>query len=96
MKWLYIIYMLVSAVLMLGTLLYMQRKPRNVSIETPLKIMFGSGGLALALNALGMMQDSEHMARILFSGYYCAMDVAVLSILSFVRMYTGVRHYNKK
>ncbi len=96
MKWFYIIYMLVSAVFMFGTLVYMQIRPRNVSIEAPLKILFCSGGLALAFNALGMMQNSEHMARAFFSGYYGAVDIALLSIVSFVRMYTEMRHYNKK
>ena len=95
MKWFYVIYMLVSAVFMFGTLVYMRRKPKDVPIEAPLKILFAAGGLALAFNAAAMIQNSEHTARILFSLYYCAVDIALLSILSFVRRYTEMRSYNK-
>ncbi len=96
MKWIYIIYLLVSSLLMFGVLIYNFLKPRHVSVEPPLRMLFFFGGLSVVLNVGAMMASSERMACALFSMYYFATDVMLLGVVSFVRRYTGLRNYEKK
>lgn len=96
MKWIYIIYLLISAVLMFGVLVYNLLNPRRAEVEPPLRILLGFGGCSTALYALAMMAFPEKMAYILFGMYYIAADMMLLGVMSFVRRYTGMRGYNKK
>lgn len=95
MKWIYIIYLLISAVLMFGVLIYDILKPRHEEVEPPLRMLLGFGGCSVALYAGAMMAVSEKMAYILFGAYYIAIDMLLLGVMSFVRRYTGMRGYNK-
>ncbi|MBR0485574.1 MAG: EAL domain-containing protein [Oscillospiraceae bacterium] len=96
MKWTYIIYLLVSAVLMFIGLLYTFVKPKRFSFEQPLRMLFLFGGISVALHGFAMLTDSAPVAYILFGGYHIAMDLMMLSMVSFGRKYTNVREYNKK
>ncbi|MBE6876474.1 MAG: EAL domain-containing protein [Ruminococcus sp.] len=96
MKWTYIIYLLVSAVLMLIGLLYTYLRPKHLSFEPPLRMLFLFGGLAVGLHGFGMMTESLPLAYVLFGGYYIAVDLMMLSMVSFGRKYTNIRKYNQK
>ncbi|MBR1554249.1 MAG: EAL domain-containing protein [Oscillospiraceae bacterium] len=96
MKWTYIIYLLVSAVLMFIGLLYTFIKPKKFSFEPPLRMLFLFGGLAVAMHGFAMMTESVSAAYALFGGYYAAIDLMMLGMVSFGRKYTNIRQYNKK
>ena len=91
MKWTYIIYLLVSAVLMFIGLLYTFIKPKKFSFEPPLRMLFLFGGLAVAMHGFAMMTESVSAAYALFGGYYAAIDLMMLGMVSFGRKYTNIR-----
>ncbi|MDE6731233.1 MAG: EAL domain-containing protein, partial [Oscillospiraceae bacterium] len=85
-----------SAVLVFGCLIYNFRKPRQISIEPPLRMLLFFAGAALLLNATAMLTPSLQMAYVLFGMYHIAMDFVVNGMMCFVRRYTGIRAYHPK
>ncbi|MDE5769073.1 MAG: EAL domain-containing protein [Oscillospiraceae bacterium] len=96
MKWVSVTLLYLSAVLVFGCLIYNFRKPRQISIEPPLRMLLGFAGAALLLNATAMLTTSLQMAYVLFGIYHIAMDFVVNGMMCFVRRYTGLRVYHPK
>ncbi|MDE6657120.1 MAG: hypothetical protein K2J88_00860, partial [Oscillospiraceae bacterium] len=96
MKWVSITLIYLSAVFVIGCLIYSFKKPRHIDIEPPIRMLLGSAGLALFLNATAMLANSAQMACILFSAYHFIIDSVVLGMMSFVRRYTNMRQYRNK
>ncbi|MDE7093388.1 MAG: hypothetical protein K2O52_00595, partial [Oscillospiraceae bacterium] len=96
MKWVFVTLIYLSAVFVIGCLIYSFKKPRHINIEPPIRMLLGSAGLALFLNATAMLANSAQMACIIFGIYHFVIDSVVLGMMSFVRRYTNMRQYRNK
>ena len=96
MKWIYTIYLFISAGVLLAGLIYTFVKPHHLSIESPLRMMFLFGAIVLSIYPAGMLADSYQTACILFGACYFSVDLMLIGLRSFIRKYTNIRKYNLK
>lgn len=96
MTWTYICILYLSAIFILGGFFYCSHNSKKIAIVKPVKKLLFSSTAAIATAATAAIVSQHRLALVLYSLYYIFIDIMTISLVSFVRQYTGVKSQLKK
>lgn len=90
MKWPYVIALYTAAMLILGCMIFGVVKTRKNPIEQSVRQLLLCAAAALGFYATAIILPVKIMSDFAFSFYNCFIDAMVISLLFYVRRYTGL------
>lgn len=96
MTWTYICILYLSALVILGGYFYCSHKSKKIAIVIPVKKLLFSSAAAITIAATAAIVPNQRLSLISYSLYYIFIDIMMISLVSFVRQYTGILSQLKK
>lgn len=90
MKWPYVIALYMAALSILGCFTYCMVKAKDDPVSKPVRRLLLFAGAAMGAHATAVWLPAAGTANLVFGIYNCFIDAMVLSLLLYVRRYTGL------
>lgn len=95
MKWIYVSSLYGTALLTLICFIYSIVRPKkNNMLEKAVRRLMICVTGAVAVNATAVIMPDQKSANVLYSLFYCCIDAMCMSLIHYVRKYTGIRSSN--
>ena len=95
MTWTYICILYLSAFFILGGYLYCTRNSNKIAIVKPVKRLLFSSAAAICAAATATFVSGRIAALTAYGVYYIFIDIMMISLIVFVRQYTGIGSHIK-
>lgn len=94
MKLIYVSTLYLAAIAMLVCFFYSRAKPRKDTLEKAIRRLILCVTGAVAVNATAVLMPTHTSALVLYGIYHCLIDAMIMSLMYYVRRYTGIRSKN--
>ena len=95
MTWTYICILYLSAFFILGGYLYCKHNSKKIAIVRPVKRLLLSSAAAICAAATATFISGRTAALTAYGVYYIFIDIMMISLIVFVRQYTGIGSHIK-
>ncbi|MDE6034892.1 MAG: bifunctional diguanylate cyclase/phosphodiesterase [Ruminococcus sp.] len=95
MKLIFVSTLYLSAIAMLICFFYSRAKPRKDLLEKAIRRLILCVTGAVTINATAVLMPTRTSTLVLYGIYHCLIDAMVMSLICYVRKYTGIKSKNE-
>lgn len=91
MKWIYVSALFGAVIFMMICFFYSMSKSKKNALAKPVRKVLACSSASLVMNSLAVIMPNRLSALIIYSLYFCCIDLTLLCLLDHVRQYTGMK-----